>query len=222
MKSYCRSRLARGFRCARQNPHCVRGKGRSLDQRRTTCAGAAQEIHLDYCILGASGIDQSRTVIVAKDHASKAILGSVVASKGTADEFPAKRIRAFINEPGFEHFNVILKTDQEASIRALADEVARLRAPAVTVREEAPFAQSASNGVVDRGVLTLENEVRVVKDAVENRIGREVPGDHLLVSWLIRFSAVLADRPPRRARGWHGTSATADGASSYAFLIGSR
>ena len=144
----------------------------------TTYAGAAQEIHLDYCVLGASGSDQSRTVIVAKDRASKAILGSVVPSKGTADEFPAKRIRAFINELGFEHLNVTLKTEQEASIRALADEVARLRAPAVTVREEAPVAQSASNGVVERGVLTLGNQVRVVRDAVKNRIGREVPGYH--------------------------------------------
>ena len=54
-------------------------------------------------------------------------MSSVVPMRGTANEFPARRIRAFINELGCEHLEIIMKSDQEPAIVDLVREIARIR-----------------------------------------------------------------------------------------------
>ncbi len=92
----------------------------------------------------------------------------------------------------------------------LAREVSRLRAPAKTMLEQSPVGSSASNGVVERGILTVEGQIRVLRDALKGRIKEDVPSDHAVLSWLVEFAAVLVNRyevghdgktPYERSRG---------------------
>ena len=105
---------------------------------------------------------------------------------------------------------LILKSDQEPAIQDFVREIARMRSPAEMLKEESPVGSSASNGVVERGVQTVQGQVRVLKDAFETRISTKVDGSHNIISWMIEFASVLVNRyevghdgktPHERSRG---------------------
>ena len=168
--------------------HCVRGKGRAMDHRRQgDSERRVPEVHLDYCFLGSAVDARPKTVLVAKDRESRMVTASLVPSKGASNELAAKRVRAFLRELGYEHMDVIIKTDQEAAIKDVLNEVCKIRMAVKTFREESPVGASASNGVIERGNQTVEGQIRVLKNALEERILMKKPGDPVL-SWLVEFA----------------------------------
>jgi hypothetical protein len=191
--------------------HCVRGKGKSTDHRKSRGdERGVREIHLDYCFLGGAEDDKTNTVLIAKDRDSKMVMASVVPVKGSSHQFPARRVRAFLNELGYEGVDVTIKTDQEPAIKDLVNEVVKLRSTARTMKEESPFGSSASNGVIERGVQTVEGQIRVIKNALEERLNIKIPGTHNILSWMVEFAGVLVNRyevgkdgrtPYERSRG---------------------
>ena len=60
--------------------------------------------------------------------------------------------------------------------------------------ENSPVGESQSNGMVERAIQTWEGQVRTMKDALETRIGMEIPPDHPLLTWLIQHAAALQRR----------------------------
>jgi hypothetical protein len=174
--------------------HCVRGKGKSLEHRKVDRKHNMKELHVDYCFMGSAEDDKTKCIIVAKEPESKYLVSSVVPLKGASHEFPAKRLCAFLKELGLEHQDVTLKSDQEPAILDLLREVAKKRVPANTFFEESPIGESQSNGVIERGNQTVEGQIRVLKDALEMRVGGKVPSDHNVVTWLVEFAAVLVNR----------------------------
>jgi hypothetical protein len=174
--------------------HCVRGKGKSMAHRKQDELQEHREIHVDYCFMGGMEDQKTKVIVVAKDRATRMVMSSVVPLKGASHEFPARRIRAFVKELGMEHVALTLKGDQEPALRDLMHAVARVRAPARTMFEESPVGSSASNGVVERGVQTIGGQIRVIKDALEGRLKRKVPGQHNIIAWLVEFAAVLVNR----------------------------
>ena len=105
-----------------------------------------------------------------------------------------KRINALIRELGLEGHDVVLRSDQEPALQDLLREVGKKRIPAKTFYEVSPVGSSASNGVAERGVQSLEGQVRVLKDAVESRLGLAVPSNHNILAWLVEFAATLINR----------------------------
>ena len=83
------------------------------------------------------------------------------------------------------------KSDQEPAIKDLENEVSKLRTTAKTMKEESPVGSSASNGVIERGIQTIEGHIRVIKDALEARLNLKVPGTHPAVAWMVEFAGVL-------------------------------
>ena len=57
----------------------------------------------------------------------------------------------------------MLRSDQEPTLQDLLAEVGRRRMPAKTFYEVSPVGSSASNGVAERGVQTVEGQIRVLK-----------------------------------------------------------
>lgn len=174
--------------------HCVRGKGRARDHRKLDREHQIPEVHVDYCFMGAAEDKKTRCIVVAKQPGTKYLMSSVVPLKGTSHEFPARRLCAFLRELGLEHQEVVFKSDQEAAIGDLLNEVCKKRIPANSFIEQSPVGASASNGVIERGNLTVEGQIRVLKDAFEARIGETVPSDHAALAWLVEFAAVLINR----------------------------
>ena len=175
-------------------PHCIRGKGKTMEHRRAARDKSMREIHVDYCFMGMKGDVATKCIVVAKDYDTKNLMVSVVPVKGTSHEFPAKRICAFIRELGLEGHDVVLRSDQEPALQDLLREVGKTRLPAKTFYEVSPVGSSASNGVAERGVQTVEGQIRVLKDALETRLKEVIPSTHNILAWLVEFAGTLVNR----------------------------
>ena len=139
-------------------PHCIRGKGKTMEHRRAARDKLMREIHVDYCFMGTKGDVATKCIVVAKDYDTKNVMASVVPTKGASHEFPGRRICAFIRELGLEGHDVVLRGDQEPALQDLLREVGKKRLPAKTFYEVSPVGSSASNGVAERGVQTVEGQ----------------------------------------------------------------
>ena len=96
-------------------------------------------------------------------------MSTVVQAKSSA-EFAAKRTLAFLREIGCEHVAMTVKSDNMPAMSALVTQIGKLRAANGGQRfsvEMSTAYSSASNGVVERGVQTVQGQDRVLRSAVE-------------------------------------------------------
>ena len=78
----------------------------------------------------------------------------------------------FIEELGCAHIDVITKSDREPAIKALLREVSKMRAEVGggrTIPEASPAYSSQSNGIAERGIQSVEAQIRVMRSALEGR-----------------------------------------------------
>ena len=97
-------------------------------------------------------------ILVAKDWSSTALMWTVVTRK-TTGEFVSKRVVVFMKELGCEMRVVTLKTDDEPALVVVADDVAKVQASRGaqrTIVENSLACCSKSNGVIERGVQTIQ------------------------------------------------------------------
>ena len=180
--------------------HCVRGAGKAADHRAQEHAErAVPEFHMDYMFMGTDKItakDDARatTMLVVKEKDRKMHMATVVPKKGSSIDWVAKRINAFIDEMGCAGCPVMIKSDQEASIKDLINDVKRLRSTAETLQEFSPVGSSASNGVIERGIQIVQNVIRTIKDCLEMRWKLKIESNSPVLAWLTEYSAVLVNR----------------------------
>lgn len=172
--------------------HCVRGRGRAADHRAVKEERGVDEINVDCGFVGSAESD-TKTILVAKHLQTKSLLATVVPMKGMSHEFPAKRIRAFCRELGLMSADVIFKGDQEPALQDLLREVGRVRAPARSIPEESRVGSSQSNGHAERAVQSISGQLRVMKDALQTRLGIPVDPHHDVIAWMTEYAAA-----PRR------------------------
>lgn len=196
--------------------HCVRAKGRAADHKKQEERHReVREFHMDYCFMGTKAVKDSlnpklNAILAVKEKETKMIMGTFVPKKGATHEFVAKRVVAFIDELGMSNCKITIKTDQEPAIIDLVNNIKRLRPGVETMHEHSPVGSSASNGVIERGIQTLEGQIRVIKDALETRWKVKIGEEQKVLSWLVEYAAVLVNRyevghdgktPYERARG---------------------
>ena len=151
--------------------HCVRGKGKQAQHRRMTQEEVVPELYMDFAFMGDEGSEELLTILVAKERTTRMLMSTVVQAKSSV-EFAAKRTLAFLREIGCEHVAMTVKSDNEPSMSALVTQIGKLRAANGGQRfsvEMSPAYSSASNGVVERGVQTVQGQVRVLRSAVEEK-----------------------------------------------------
>ena len=106
--------------------HCVRGRGEATPHRMMERdEDAVPELHLDYCFLGKKH-EEAQPVLVARDRDTRMTLSFLVRSKGVSDDLACNRILAFLKEIG-RTGKLIIKSDQESSIKVLAEKIAEAR-----------------------------------------------------------------------------------------------
>ena len=97
-------------------------------------------------------------------------MSSLAPSKSTGD-FIAKRIVTFIKECGCEGADMIMKADQEPAMVSLLEKVAQERAAnggiGRTLIEHSPKYSSKSNGMVERAIRSVEEQMRTMRSAAE-------------------------------------------------------
>ena len=145
--------------------HCVRGRGKEEPCRQGQGDPEHPEVHMDYMFMGEETGGKTLAILVAKDRSSRALMSTVVPRK-TTGEFVSKRVVAFMKELGCEMSVVTLKTDNEPALVDVA-KVRASRGAQRTIMENSPAHSSKSNGVIERGVQTIQGMVRTLRSAIE-------------------------------------------------------
>ena len=170
---------------------CVAGRGKDDSHtRRKAEPGRIPEVQIDYMFVGRRG--EPKTVSIA--HGVDSELGYHVAvrcDKGPVD-YVVKAFCEFLKEIG--RARVVLRTDGEPAVKALAEAVAAERAELETLLETTSVKSSQSIGVVEAGNYQLAAQIRVLKADAEAALGITLDVDHPMVAWLIRHSAWLLNR----------------------------
>jgi hypothetical protein len=82
--------------------------------------------------------------------------------------------------------HIVLRTDKEPAILALASEV-RSNRSAPTVIEPAPKEAHQAVGVVERASQELGKQIRALKLGLEAHVGK-IPEDHRIMNWMVRHA----------------------------------
>ena len=195
-------------------PHCVRGRGRDLDHRRSIeDERRVPEFSFDYCFMGDDS-GAKATILVGRERVTGMTMATVVPVKGTSGQFAVLKVLEFLRQCGAEEVEVIIKTDQEPSIDALVKDVVKARGRAATVVEKSPVGSSGSNGVVERAVQAVEGLIRTLKIACEARWGLRLQPEEKTVVFIAEYAAYLLNKLEvgkdgktayERSRGKRGT-----------------
>ena len=174
---------------------CVAGRAKDWPHQTKEADGplSVPEIHMDYCFLRNRKGEDYQPVLVGKDRESKLFFAHVVPCKGGDTEWVVKQICRDLKRLGI-HGDVKLIGDQEPAIQQLFREVAQMRGTARTIIEPAPKGDSKGNGLAERAVQSVEEMVRVLKLALESRIGKQLQVSHLLFTWLVEHAVDILNK----------------------------
>ena len=165
----------------------------------------------DYAFMKDGADDENVTVLVMKLYPFKLFFACVVPSKGS-DPLVVARLCRFIQECGLLHF--AYRSDREPSIvsliqdacamagrngvkiHAVEDEAAEpeVDRARVAVPEHSHPGESQSNGLSERSVRALTDEVRTLKMSTEQRLKERLPNTHAVMSWLAEHAAYMLNR----------------------------
>eukprot|EP00973_Karenia_brevis_P044964 6226229-Karenia_brevis.AAC.1 len=108
-------------------------------------------------------------ILVVKDFPSKSIFSHACNSKAV-DERIAARVVEDIDSLGRK--KVVLRSDNDNAIKALRRVIIEKRVEE-TMPQDTPKYSSQSNGSTERGVQSVQGQVRVTKIALEQRLQKE-------------------------------------------------
>ena len=183
-------------------PHCIRGKGRADQHRRSTQKDQETSIPKlvsDYFFIGRrrppneedrrkeeeeAEKEGQTPIIVLKDTSSKAIFAHACPCKG-AHESVVTRIVADLENLGYKR--VLVRTDGEPAILALWDAV-KARWGGEIVKVESATGVHNSNADAEQAVQKVEDEVRTWKDAVEDAVREKIPPTHDILAWMVEHA----------------------------------
>ena len=173
---------------------CVRAKGKGAAHRRDVGKERGlSEYSFDYCVPG-DELGCKLTVLVGRERVTGTYSATAVPTKGSTGQFAIDKRLATIEEVGDTQQQIILKSDQEPSVVAIAGDVVAEREEGRTVVEESPVGSSGSNGVVERAVQSVEGQIRVILLALEERIGRQLDPEAAIVTFIPEYAAYLLNR----------------------------
>ena len=174
-------------------PHCVRGQGKDSAHRRAEAVGKLPEFSWDYCFPGDED-GHKLTVLVGKERRTGMIMAATIPRKGSTGMFAVQKCLEFINECGAAEAKIIVKTDAEPAILALVADIKKARVGLETIEEVSPVGSSGSNGKVERAVQSVEGQLRTMKSAFEERIGRKIMSEERIVLFLTEYCSYLWNR----------------------------
>jgi len=155
--------------------------------------------------------DGNVTVLVLKLYPYKLVFSCLVSGKGY-DPLVVARLCRFIMECGLVHFAyrsdrepAIVSLIQDAcamagrngvNIRAVEDEAPEpdVEKAHVAVPEHSHPGESQSNGLAERAIREVMDEVRTLKMSLELRVKGRLANDHPVMAWLIEHAAYLLNR----------------------------
>ena len=148
-------------------------------------------VHMDYWFMRDNEDDEKVTVLNYKEKLSKSYGAHVVPKKGF-DVKTAERVIKNLEGWGCQN-KLIIKTDQEPSVRAVVGEVKKLRTSETLVELSKKY-DSQSNGVAERSVQSVEGQVRTLKMALERHLESKLSVSHPATTWMVEHAADLLNK----------------------------
>ena len=171
---------------------CVSGKARDrLHHRREQESKDIPEIVFDYCFMGDSDDAETLAIQVARDRRTRMIFAHVVPRKGMTHEYGANAMVEDLKRLGYHE--LILKCDGEPALRSVQEEVKRRR-ESPTILENSPVGDSRANGAAERAVQAVQEQVRVIRHGLEQRLGQKIRSSHPIMTWIVEHAAALLSR----------------------------
>ena len=85
--------------------------------------------------------------------------------------------------------------NNESSLKALVEAAVSLLPPSKSaVHQTCPVDEHEANGVAERACRTIQGQSRTLLSSFERNLGKSVPANHAVLSWLIRRAGWLIHR----------------------------
>ena len=159
--------------------HCVRGRGRTkphFRKREQDPENAVPKISMDYFFLGSEEVDAADSpMFVMVDEETGNKYARMVECKGLGEGGEgewllidaAEEIRSWGHPDGEA---LILKCDNEASMRVVRDTLGRYLGGSITP-ENPPVGEKQANGVAEEAGKTVRDIMKVYKSQLEDHVG---------------------------------------------------
>jgi hypothetical protein len=174
-------------------PICVKAKGRDMDHTTSGRDRTVSEYCLDYCFPG-DEFGFKLTILVGKERLTGNWMATAVPTKGASGKFGVDKVLEFLEELGDKDRRIIIKNDQEPSMKYLISDVVAQREEGRTILEESPVKSSGSNGIVERGIQSMENQVRAIFLGLQERMGGKLDARERIVTFIPEYAAYLMNR----------------------------
>eukprot|EP00971_Amphidinium_carterae_P138725 2749239-Amphidinium_carterae.1 len=120
-------------------------------------------------------------MLVVRDRHTGYLAATAVERKGPTDH-AVKWLHGILRHLGYRRLH--LQSDSEASNCALKAAVTVASLGVEIIPRESPPGEHASNGEVEVAVREVKRRIRVLRFALEQRLGSTVPDDHVFLRWL--------------------------------------
>jgi hypothetical protein len=110
-------------------------------------------------------------------------MATAVPHKGGQGKFATDKCLEFIEEMGDREGDLIIKSDQEPSMKYLIGDIVSEREKGKTILEESPVRSSGSNGIVERGVQEMEGRIRGIYIQLQEHLGFEVCAKERIIAF---------------------------------------
>ena len=127
----------------------------------------------------------SNPMLVVVDTGKKNVATVAVGHTGN-QAWVAKHVADEITNWGYATRPVTLFSDNEPAIKTFKQEVGARR-EGETMFQECPEGDSSANGAAERAVRTMEGMLRTMKGAMTRKLGKELPVEHVVLQWLVRW-----------------------------------
>ena len=128
-------------------------------------------------------------------YASRTLISIPCDAKGV-DDYAVGRLARFLKDCGINR--LVHMCDQEVSlgamIQAAMDQLSGSSTWVGGVRERSAVGESQSNGKAEAAVQCVEDQIRVMKAALESRISARIPSQHPIMSWLVEYASVVLNK----------------------------
>ena len=175
---------------------CVSAKRRNAPHLRLP--DHSREIPLlvaDYCFVRDSRDEDVVTVFVGRLYPSRALVAIPCDVRGV-DDYAVGRLAQFLRDCGVKR--MVHMSDQERSLGAMITSAMDLLSGSTTwagaVRENSAVGESQSNGKAEAAVQAIEDQIRVMKAALESRLSARIPSQHPVMKWMVEYAAVILEQ----------------------------
>ena len=174
--------------------HCICARGLHEQHKATPSRDdrGLPTVSLDYFYFGGEGRGTEGELpnLQVKDESTGMLWASTIPAKG-ADTFTTNFVLSCLDEMGYRR--IILKSDNEVSIKALKDSI-KAAAKTELSLEEGKTGDKPSTGSVESAVKETNRQCRAMKSALEEKLGKSIPDRHAIWTWLARHACFLISR----------------------------